>query len=46
VIIKQLGIDESRVRLEWISASEGKRFANLITEFTNQIKELGPLLCD
>ncbi|MFW9896671.1 MAG: hydrogenase iron-sulfur subunit [Candidatus Thorarchaeota archaeon] len=43
IIIKQLGIDGRRVRLEWISASEGKRFADLITEFTNQIKELGPL---
>lgn len=43
IIIKQLGIDGKRVRLEWVSASEGKRFADLITEFTNQIKELGPL---
>jgi len=43
IIIKQLGINEKRVRLEWVSASEGKRFADLITEFTNQIKELGPL---
>ena len=41
-LIKQLGIDPKRVRLEWVSASEGKRFAELITEFTNQIKELGP----
>ncbi len=41
-IIKQLGINGKRVRLEWVSASEGKRFAELITEFTNQIKELGP----
>ena len=43
IIIKQLGINEKRVRLEWVSASEGKRFAELITEFTNEIKELGPL---
>ncbi|MFX0043274.1 MAG: hydrogenase iron-sulfur subunit [Candidatus Hodarchaeota archaeon] len=43
IIIKQLGINEKRVRLEWVSASEGKRFADLITEFTNLIKELGPL---
>jgi F420-non-reducing hydrogenase iron-sulfur subunit len=43
IVIKQLGINEKRVRLEWVSASEGKRFADLITEFTNQIKELGPL---
>ena len=43
IIIKQLGIDGRRVRLEWVSASEGKRFADLITEFSNQIKELGQL---
>jgi heterodisulfide reductase subunit A len=43
IIIRQLGIDENRVRLEWVSASEGKRFADMITEFTNTIKELGPL---
>ncbi len=43
IIIKQLGINQKRVRLEWVSASEGKKFAELITEFTNEIKELGPL---
>ena len=42
ILIKQLGVDPKRVRLEWVSASEGKRFAEVITEFTNQIKELGP----
>jgi F420-non-reducing hydrogenase iron-sulfur subunit len=45
ILIKQLGINEKRVRLEWVSASEGKRFAELITEFTNDIKQLGPLKC-
>jgi len=43
ILIRQLGIDPKRVRLEWVSASEGKRFAEVITEFTNDIKELGPL---
>ena len=43
VIIMQLGINEKRVRLEWISASEGKRFAEVITEFTQEIMNLGPL---
>ncbi len=43
IIIKQLGINEKRVRLEWVSASEGRRFADLITEFTSEIKGLGPL---
>ncbi|TFG25029.1 MAG: hydrogenase iron-sulfur subunit [Promethearchaeota archaeon] len=33
---------ENRIRLEWVSASEGNRFAEVITSFTNQIKELGP----
>jgi F420-non-reducing hydrogenase iron-sulfur subunit len=43
IIIKQLGINGKRVRLEWVSAAEGKRFADLITSFTNEIKKLGPL---
>ncbi|HMF31095.1 MAG TPA: hydrogenase iron-sulfur subunit [Candidatus Lokiarchaeia archaeon] len=44
ILIKQLGIDERRVRLEWVSAAEGRRFADIITEFTNSIKALGPLV--
>ncbi|TXT60159.1 MAG: F420-non-reducing hydrogenase vhc iron-sulfur subunit D [Promethearchaeota archaeon] len=44
IVIKQLGINPKRVRLEWVSASEGKRWAELITEFTEEIKELGPFL--
>ncbi|RKX23141.1 MAG: methyl-viologen-reducing hydrogenase subunit delta [Candidatus Zixiibacteriota bacterium] len=42
-IIKEFGIDENRLRLEWISASEGAIFQEVITEFTNQIREMGPL---
>ncbi len=42
--IKQMGIDENRLRLEWISASEGKEFAELVNEFSETIKNLGP--CD
>lgn len=41
-VLKMLGL-EKRFKLEWISASEGKRFSDLITEFSAQIKELGPL---
>jgi F420-non-reducing hydrogenase iron-sulfur subunit len=40
-ILKIMGLDK-RFRLEWVSASEGKRFSELITDFTNQIKDLGP----
>ncbi len=41
-LLDVLGIDTRRARLEWISASEGPKFANTITEFVEQIKELGP----
>ncbi len=40
--IKQMGIDEKRIRLEWISASEGKQFAALADEMREQIVSLGP----
>jgi F420-non-reducing hydrogenase iron-sulfur subunit len=33
---------EGRLRLEWISAGEGRRFAEVIEEFTEQIRKLGP----
>ncbi|MFQ5711193.1 MAG: hydrogenase iron-sulfur subunit [Candidatus Geothermarchaeales archaeon] len=41
-LLKRAGVNPERLRLEWVSASEGKRFADLVTEFTSQIKELGP----
>ena len=42
-ILKEFGIDESRLRLEWVSASEGAIFQEVVTEFTEQIRTLGPL---
>lgn len=41
-IIKLIGIDPKRIRLEWVSAAEGKKFSYVVTEFTDQLKELGP----
>ena len=40
--ISELGLDPRRIRLEWVSAAEGQRFAKVITEFTEEIKKLGP----
>ena len=40
--LDQMGMDKGRLRLEWISASEGKQFAQLADEFTEQIKAMGP----
>jgi coenzyme F420-reducing hydrogenase delta subunit len=42
-LLQKAGVNSQRLRLEWISASEGERFANTVKEFTNQIKELGPI---
>ena len=40
--IQQMGIEPERLKLEWISASEGKQYAELINSFTQTISELGP----
>ncbi|MHA1733651.1 MAG: hydrogenase iron-sulfur subunit [Promethearchaeota archaeon] len=42
-LLEGIGIDPERFRLEWISASEGKKFSEVVTEFTETIKKLGPL---
>jgi F420-non-reducing hydrogenase iron-sulfur subunit len=41
-LLDVLGIDSRRLRLEWISASEGIKFAKTMDEFTKQLIELGP----
>ncbi len=41
-LIKKIGLHPDRFRLQWISASEGKQFAELVREFTERIKKLGP----
>ena len=42
-MLKQMGIEEDRVRLEWVSASEGARFAEVTNGFTESVKKLGPI---
>jgi F420-non-reducing hydrogenase iron-sulfur subunit len=42
-LAEQMGIDPRRIRLEWVSASEGARFTKVVTEFTEQVRALGPL---
>jgi F420-non-reducing hydrogenase iron-sulfur subunit len=43
-MLEQFGIEPERVRLEWISASEGGRFAQVAREMCETIKQLGPLV--
>jgi len=42
-ILKKIGIEPDRLYLDWVSAAEGKRFSEAIADFTNQIKNLGPI---
>jgi len=41
-LLPQLGIEAERLRLEWVSAAEGQRFAQVVTDFISEIKKLGP----
>ncbi|MBW2277613.1 MAG: hydrogenase iron-sulfur subunit [Deltaproteobacteria bacterium] len=42
-VLADLGVEPGRVRLEWVSASQGERLAGLIGEMTEQVRALGPL---
>jgi len=41
--LPQLGIESERLRLEWISASEGVKFRSAVNEFIDEVTELGPI---
>jgi len=42
-LLEFIGVNPQRIRMSWVSASEGKKFADVITEVTQEIKKLGPL---
>lgn len=42
-MLRDMGIEEKRFRLEWISASEGDKVKSVINEMVAQVKALGPL---
>jgi len=37
-----MGIEPRRFRYVWVSASEGQRWQQVVTEFSEEIRELGP----
>jgi coenzyme F420-reducing hydrogenase delta subunit len=41
-LLSGLGMEPERLRLEWVSAAEGEKFQRVITEFTEEIKKMGP----
>ena len=42
-LLRHIGLDPERLRLEWISAAEGSRFAEVMSDFAASLRELGPL---
>jgi F420-non-reducing hydrogenase iron-sulfur subunit len=41
-MLNQMGIEEERVRLDWVSASEGDRFVSIVDDMTKKVRALGP----
>ena len=41
-LIDFLGIDQRRITFSWVSAAEGAKWAALVDEVTNRVRELGP----
>ncbi|MHC4510077.1 MAG: hydrogenase iron-sulfur subunit [Planctomycetota bacterium] len=42
LMLEDFGLEPERFRLEWVSASEGPRFAEVIREMTDSVRALGP----
>jgi F420-non-reducing hydrogenase iron-sulfur subunit len=43
MLLKANGIDARRLRVEWVSAAEGEKWARVVNEMTEEIRTLGPL---
>jgi coenzyme F420-reducing hydrogenase delta subunit len=41
-VLKETGVDERRLRLDWVSAAEGEKFQKVITDFVREVEGLGP----
>jgi len=42
LMLADFGLEDERFRLEWVSAAEGPRFAQVVSSFTEQVQKLGP----
>ena len=45
-MLEDFGVDKDRLRMEWISAAEGKKYVEVVNDFTEQIRAMGPLNLD
>ncbi len=42
LVLEDMGIEPERFRIDWVSSAEAPRFQEVVTEFTDKIKSLGP----
>jgi F420-non-reducing hydrogenase iron-sulfur subunit len=42
VMLQDMGLEPERLKLEWVSAGEGEKFARVVREFTEDVRKLGP----
>jgi coenzyme F420-reducing hydrogenase delta subunit len=43
-LLEYVGIEQERLLVDWVSAAEGARFAEMATKFAVQVRDLGPLV--
>lgn len=43
MVLEDSGIDPGRFAIEWVSSAEAPRFAEVVTRFTEMVRDLGPL---
>jgi coenzyme F420-reducing hydrogenase delta subunit len=41
-LLECIGMDPARIRLEWISASEAPKFAQVVRDFVKEVRGMGP----
>jgi F420-non-reducing hydrogenase iron-sulfur subunit len=43
-VVKNLGLEDGRLRLDWVSASEGEKYVRVVNEMVDTVRNLGPLV--
>ncbi|MFB0561028.1 MAG: hydrogenase iron-sulfur subunit [Candidatus Lokiarchaeia archaeon] len=46
MLMEEIGVEPARLRIEWISALEGRRFKEVIQDMVEELKKIGPLLAE
>jgi coenzyme F420-reducing hydrogenase delta subunit len=41
-VLQDIGLEPDRFAIEWVSSAEGPRFAEVVTQFTERVRQMGP----